>query len=491
MIGLSVDESTLRLLRVLDTQSQYGPETDRPYLAAEAVRRLGPLAPWWLTKDSLQLVSRTPEYGTLVSERMLETAASPRPEYGLALITCVWVKCSSSCLPTKSREPAGPRLLRPAVVLPVRWVPGRSDDPCLPRCLLQVAEQVRQQLDVAHQGLTWAFPEAVDARDLPLDADSAFFTLAAALRLAQHGEHARPDPTVWVTAAWDMKHSELREVNGIHEKIATMLSFGGRQIFVPAQNFTEAKNAVRDLQDDPAKVRPLELVGKFDMVLRPILAALRLRPDQRDGFDALREHYCYLTEYDDTQRKKFYREDLLAEVIRRCRANLSLELQRLIARNPILVTAISYSPELIVLAQQVFSPSRVILMVTSDDLKPLKEAEPWLRGWRNRYDLQYEEVLVKTAGPEAAFRSTKEFFGQLVDRDPQVPIIVDITPGQKLLTVSQILAAPQGVHFVYLTHRLLPTGKAPDPGTERYELIAVRSAHNGIAESVRFSGLPM
>ncbi|GIW92474.1 MAG: hypothetical protein KatS3mg110_0515 [Pirellulaceae bacterium] len=474
----------LKRLCELDAMSGSCSECERPWLALEAVRLLGPLSPWWLRPETLTAARQADS--RYVPDRWIRQAEAPEPQYGLALVTCQW-RVSGSGVEAPLAEPSaeGPRLLRPSLVLPLRWC-RQGCDGALPERLLELAGRVRRLLNQEEYRITWGFSEtdSVDARRLSLHPESAFFSLAGSLYLASaasdNGE-VLVDPTVWITGAWDDQVKEVQEVSGIRAKVTTMLQFGARRIFVPAQNFNEARSVARQLGSPPDCVQALPLASDILAVLRPVLALLGVPPSKDAPWDDRKRYYSFLVRYSGPERpSEYYRRNLIDDVISRCGERLDDNLRRIAESRPVLITSLSYSPEMVLIAYRTFRPSRLVVLVSSYNDQPWMKFKDLLSCWQSEHGMNHEVREFRANDPTEAVREAQRLFEELARDAAGSPIVVDLTPGQKPTTIGLLLAHVDGVYKVYLHHTYDGTSQRPEAGTERYILVDTNGRSSGL-----------
>ncbi len=470
------DQQLCRLLE-LDLEYRYSFE-HAPWIALEAVRMLGPLSPWWLEAEALEKASMCDS--RLVSRRDLVRARQPEAQFGQALVPCCIVAENHGDSDSDSADKGPSRLLRPALVLPVRWIRSQTDG-LLPKALVNLAYRVRRLLRSDEFRLPWTFAGAdqVDGRDLTVKADSGFMALAAALKALQASFRVgdvRLDPTVWITGAWDDESSHVREVDGISQKVKVMLSFGAKYIFVPAQNYYETCSVVRNAGGDPSCVKYFPLANRVDDALRPVLPLLRVPPGATDSFEWRKDFYGYVSKYGSREQKdEYYRNFLLKDVVENCRRQLPERLRAVSKDKPILVTMLSFNPELVFIANQVFLPSRLVLLTKSLQTAPWSNFASLLNKWRSEFGMDFKAVEFPADSPDEAMEQAHRLYLQLLQDEKKRPVVVDLTPGHKPATIGLLAASQDEVPtvFVYLRHEYDNVYRQPEPGTERYVTVEV------------------
>ncbi len=454
----------------------------RAELAAEALRTVGPLAPWWLQPAALDAaVASQP---CIWAEQAKRLARQPHSDTGLVLVTCVWKELHSGDGGAERAD----GLLRPAAVLPVRWVAGEQERTGVPEPLVELARQVLRELDLeGTYSLDWSVASGMDigldASSLTLTPGSAFVPLAAGLVLFTDRFGGRPNSRIWSTGAWD---GRLRAVCGLPQKVATMIQFAAEQIYVPFQNYEEAREQAERSGAGSNIIRQLPHASNLRQTISELLAQYRVAPARNAPIKDKAEHYLYLCCYHRPTAKSYKHKEVLADIIEQCRQRLQGELKELAESSPILIVSASHSPDAAVIAAGVFRPSRLVVLHTEEPEqdKALKATERLLRQFNMQYHpCRYAVQPAPEAGEygpsgaddlvAAAIEKAKAVFRRYratADR----PVIVDLTPGTKLMTIGLMRAAPPPCRLVYLTHWVDPTTNEPRPGTERYVTVPHR-----------------
>jgi|GEM_PF-4813072 len=473
---IKLDRHTLEYLLELDkvyaataaegTNAQAG-EATKKMLVAEAIRRLGPLAPWWLHPEALKLARQ--HCRDLLHPRWIYPGDRLKP--GTALVLVV-PPHGNSGPGTPDSFSLSPRLLLPAVVLPLRWMEGGKHSSFLPNSLIQMADQVAEALKEDRYSLHWLFESQLDARDLPCSADSAFVPLALGLRLAQYAQYAAPDPFTWSTGAWD-KNNEVDEVDGISQKLATCVLLRGKQFFVPTLNYSQALEEAKRYSQDQLQIHALPVEKDLNKVLGNPLKKLPVPPLPGADRKEIVDYYRYQIRVDRKEGDKYYLENLLDGSVEHCKHHLSGSLRELASQRPVLVSILSKNHGLIYLAYKVFNASRAVILMTSKEDDPYQGAKSYLEKWQSQQGMQFHwhefPELVRGATEvevEQVFQKVERIYGEL--RDAGRPVLVDHTPGFRTFSLALMVKAPPDVRHVYLTHRTVEKSLAVDPGTECY-----------------------
>jgi hypothetical protein len=484
---IKITSATLQELGRL--QQNYLSASCRSECALYAARRLGPLAPWWLSRDALELAcSQQPD---LLPQAIRDRSKTPIPEPGLALVCCLWPE---DIYPVSTHSNLS--LLRPAMVLPVRWVESKDACPGIPVDLQRLAQQVVRQLgpkSISDQtqrnehagsgsaGLAWALgcQADVDASTLPLAADSAWVSLAVGYLVWRDYNTPRIDTRVWATAAYDPDARELRAVDGIRNKLQTMMEFGARHIFVPPQNLEEARRVILSMPDHHSaqvQVSALNISGDPRALLGPISAVYPLPPDMSAGFEEKRDYYIFVATHESRESKKsreFYREYILPDVICKCREQLSDDLRSLIGKVSYVVGSASFNPETLVITYKVFEPAELILLCNDNDKRGLNLASELFNKYAVTFSAHELSAYRDTSQNDAQSardtymrlqNETCNLLQQLLKRSPG-PILIDLTPGDKRMTLALLRAKMPQVRYIYLSH-IWERPSIPRPGSE-------------------------
>ena len=444
---MAIEITRRRCHELLRLHAAYANATaeDRGFIAAEAVRKLGALSPWWLTADALERAQAA--VAGLVPDHYLQFAKQPPSRAGVSFLLFVW-------LDDPDPEPGENTLLRPAPVLPVRWRTGVDDAPTLPPNVRALAERVRRLLQGDGYGLDWPeFVPGIDASTLDCAADSAFITLAAGLLLAKRSAQAVPDPSIWCTGQWDETDNEVEPVDGVEEKVRTCLQFGARRIFVPAANAIAARRTLRQCGYDPGIVEALPVVTELDRVLGPVMTRFRLEPQEGAPAEELADYYNYLAERGArAECADFYARRLCEHAAQHCRQNLPPSLSGLPEQEPVLVVTVSPAVELIRLAYLVFRPRRIFAVELAGDVRPTGRARENLQKWIAA-GMPVERVPYEGDDPDQAVSWARSLYDRILRDFPDVPVVVDHTPGPKLVSIGLLLGTPPGIYHAYLKNR--------------------------------------
>jgi hypothetical protein len=458
---------------LLEQVCRHAPEQVQPWQAFAACRRLGRLARWWLPPEVLRRAGEhDPSYPDLTAPEPPPLSGQPR-----------------SCWVAFVRQDGTLPLLREAFLVPLRWRDGRDHAPCLPEELRLLADQVVSQVGGGQRWGLWpaeelGLDEAPAPGPLGLPCASGWAALAAGLLLARKG--LLPRTGVWASGAWGP--DGLQEVGDLPVKLCLAREWRARWFFVPTWQMHQARAS---LPETPGAAE-IEIGGleatsahKPEETLRAYLYRLSGEPavpppdDNGTQFDICKA-YHQLLPFRQESARAFYWTHLLPTIIRCCRTHLvgTRELTHL-------VTIASDSYELIPLAARMFRVRRVLILHTPDYAREIESAHRALQP----VDEDGEAITVvpgEFAFPGEAVRSAHEERGgggfllrnqmarevcghiqEFLAGVPQEQAVLDLTPGNKLMTLTlERLARNEfpGSWLLYLLHQT-PNGR-PEPGKE-------------------------
>jgi hypothetical protein len=413
----------------------------------DAVHHLGPLAVWWLHDDVQRQAAREfPAYQAMFG------GARPSPAAGPG--SC-WM------LVAQNRWP----LLRPAILLPLRWLPNKDHSPRLPQNLRDLATEVCRQFDADGWGLHLNDDlnlGAVDLRGLEIGVDSAWAALAGSLDLAKDG--LAPKTDIWATVAWD-PHFGARPIDALDAKLQLAKDWGAEQIAVPAANYFDALK----WHSDHGGARPIPInpvpEPKAPRILRPYVEQLGAAPDANADPNKLLAHYKRLSRRD---ADKFYLERLLGDVAPGCRAAL---FDRYADFRPTHVITVVSNTVANVIQGVVATGARRGLLVAVRANEPKDPVNQWINTveakLKPEVECQFARVSYDSRDIEIAeLRPQLEAFMAGVD---PARLAIDLTPGFKPLSFALNELAPAGCWLLYCCHEQLEPDQRPDPTSVCYE----------------------
>ncbi len=432
--------------------------------ATDLVLRLGDLAHWCLRPEVLQRAAANDSVPESHRRLWQQLPALPAT-FG----SCWVVFALNQHLP---RE-----LLRPSLVLPLRWVSRQPHSPRLPAELARLAVEVldllttRGQLESGDWGLMLGEGlEALDLSDLPLECRSGWASLAAGLLVAARG--GSPDPRIWATGSWDAGEG-VRPVESLSEKLDLAVQYGVQFFFVPQVQREEALQlggrmkigGLRMAERDP--VRALA-----DLTVRlESPPPLPDGPDDQDAFDRCSGYYKWQPR-SEPRTTEYYWTHLLPTITHRCRA-------RLLGHYPDcqptqMVTIVSGSSELVLLVARSLDVRRCLLLYTPD-----KNASQDQTGRMEMVrDLLEADgrvcVPAAFANDETLEREIPAAIHRFVPAQPPETLVLDLTPGAKWMTLIADRSMPAGSWRLYVKNDTLSTpDNRPEPGSE--QLVCWRS----------------
>lgn len=429
-----------------------------PYAASKLVMLLGPVARWCLRPEVL---ARAAEDEAIPEDYLAEWRQTPQLP---ATHGSCWV-----IFATDSRTP-GP-LLRSAFVLPLRWEHGRKHNPRLPVGLEQLATQVAASFtgNTSIDGRVWGLQLAeelgdVDLRDMPLECHSGWAALAAGLLVAAEG--GTPDPRVWATGSWDDR-SGIQPVDGLKQKLDLAVELGAQVVFVPFHQAAEAERRMDGLEigrlvmGEPAPCRALaELSLRLESPPPPPTG-----PDDEEAFRRCRNYYQRQPR-GEPRTTAYYGTHLLPTITQRCRSQI-------LARYPDcrpahMVTIVSGSPELVLLAARSLDVRDCLLLYTPDSV-PSRDQTPRMQMVRDLLEADGRSCQpARFANDETLEQDIPAAIARFMHGHPAETFALDLTPGSKWMTLVANRAMPAGSWRLYVKNDTLPSrDQRPLPGSEQ------------------------
>jgi len=382
-------------------------------------------------------------------------------------------------------------LMRPAFVLPLRWVLGaaegaspsadagnaeqeagegsRHDDhETLPHGLTTVRDRVLEGLGGSPQavGKRWTLEVAgelgtPDLRRFDLACESGWAALAAGLLVAAEG--GVPDGCVFATGCWS-PGAGIRPVGEDHlaAKLAVASELGATHFFVPDSQASRARALVAERCGGGLEIAALyESTPEPRRALRDYVRYFDLPPDRGASRDSRRRYY--LRQGDETWAREYYRQNLLPEIIEHCRSQLHAA--GWTDRPTHLVTIASDNSELVPLGIEVLRPVRCLVVYTED----YAARTALTRGMARSNTVGCEVHEAGFTDLEALREGMSEVIEKFLTGSDAERVVFDLTPGPKDVSFSWMLdvAAPENRLF-YLRHRR--QGFKVDPFSEQPQI---------------------
>lgn len=427
-----------------------GPPVDGLTLgrALEPAVKLGGLAPLWLRDEVLRLAAEGyPQFRTFWT----------RPPRLPSTHGACWIILAN-------RDQDHLPLLRPAFLLPLRWVQGQDHSPQLPPRVAELAVRVVESLARPESvgrsgwGLHLSSEDAIDNLDLSeldLDCESGWAPLAAGLILAAEG--GRPDPHVWATGKWDVQGG-IGAVGHLDAKLGLARAAGVTDFFVPTSLVKHAEDWVRLNRADDLRIGEL-VSGQRNPrdALREYLAKLDAPPAVSDPFASRKAYYLR-----HLQAKEYYWNCLLPEIIQMRQEQVRAQWPTWSPSH--MVTIVSGSPELVLLGVQAVGAHNCLLLHTADNDGLMRQIRKLLEEKAVQcMPAQFEDGDGMMVQMQDHVRRFAQATGESVD------LTFDMTPGNKLMSLSLARLAPRGSSMLYVRHRFNAELKRAEPGTEKIE----------------------
>lgn len=419
----------------------------KPRQACELLDGFGPLAGWWLQPEVLDL------------------ACNHQPAYR---------PCLKPSLPTSPgscwvlfRRQGNRPLLRPAFLLPLRWIPGTEHEDVLPLPLRdlakQVAEQAKQELIEGdwRLALPEGWPVDLGAVDEKLASfESGWASLFGGLFLAARNRCAQP--TVWISASWHPEFG-IGDVGGLEEKLDLALDFGVEEFFLPAPNYLKGLEWKKSRGSD-IDLKPLSQVTKNPSpraLLGEYLARFGLPPAKEDAVERKKEYY--LDENPKSEADNFYWNCLFDDVVRNCAESLRSDHPD--CRPTHLVTVVSASPSAVALAPAALKVRRCLLL--HDKTAKMEGLAAKIADRLTGIDC--EPIGIDLGQRESERNQLQAVLAEFFRDVTATNIAFDLTPGFKSLSLALQESAPRGSWLLYCRHNQVSPDYRVEFGTERYD----------------------
>jgi hypothetical protein len=438
----------------------------------------GGLARWCLRPDVLSLAA-TDDSVPEVIRRTWQAPTSVPAAHGAC-----WVVFGTD-------HPDEVPLMRPAFVLPLRWVQNAADGPCppadtggaeheaaeelrqtdhamLPGDLTSLRDRVLDELRGSPQvaGRRWTLQLAAelgapDLRRFDLACASGWASLAAGLLVAAEG--GVPDEHVFATGCWS-PGAGIRPVGEEHlaAKLTVASELGARHFFVPDSQASRARDLVDERCAEPLEIGTLyESAPDARRALRDYLRQFDLPPDRGASRDSRRRYY--LRQGDEAWAKEYYRRNLLPEIIEHCRSQLHAA--GWTDRPTHLVTIASDNSELVPLGIEVLRPASCLVVYTED----YAAKTALTRGMAVNNTVGCEVHERGFADLEDLRAGMREAIQEFLNGSGAERVVFDLTPGPKDISFAWMLelAAPEN-RLYYLRHRR--QGFKVDPFSEQPQI---------------------
>jgi len=286
-----------------------------------------------------------------------------------------------------------------------------------------------------------------------LSFESGWLALVGGLYLARHG--GQPDEHVWASARWDEERGITR-VGHLAEKLHLAREYGVREFYIPDEQLNEVPDSFQDM------VKPIRQgTNRLEEVLDSYVCALDVRPAclarNEESFQRCRDWYLRQPRHD----LRYYCTCLLPYLLPRLQEQRRSDYAD--CQPEVLVTVLSHSWNLIPLIAHTFEVNRCLVLVTAGDRRTRDYSEPvrqFLDAFGQRVELTEREFYEERM--EENFRALEiwEHYRQRPQK-----ILVDMTPGKKLMTLHLYRSAPRGCWLVYVNTEQ-PQGR-PIPGSEK------------------------
>ncbi len=434
--------------------------------AYRVAAQMGLLAPWWLREEVIQKAR------TYAFQLHGETEETRKRFDFWQPVRRVPEESGCCWLLLVNRRPEQLGLLRPAFVLPVRWVKDLPHHSHLPEGLCRLADQVLTQLSTEKQidpntrwGLQPCWEWWLACHDLSCLEwqrwESVWVALSGGLLLTYW--EGRPNPTVWATGAYQPGQG-ISRVEGVGPKAWAAWQMGAKVLFVPkgqeeeVRQFLDQQGVDTDLEVLPFPAGPVEL----RKCLAPYLARLEVPPGPDAPPD--RQTAYFLRIPDDAKARQYYAGHILPKV--RDRWVQNLKLSSLGATH--LVTIVSKGFDLTALAVGVFQPEQCLVLFNQEMAQEAQSLPARLRAIAPQCHFVPREFF--GASREDLFQEFQKAIQDFLAGLPPERLLVDLTPGQRIMNLALYDAVPEGSFVIHCQTEMDRQTRRPKPFTEIFEL---------------------
>lgn len=349
---------------------------------------------------------------------------------GAAVVWCVLI------------EP--PDDLLPAVPLLCRWRENEPDSPAVPPPLLKLAGAIRRQMSSLVRGRQFGLTVGFADTDLSRFDDSAFTTdsgllaLAAGLMSAAVGVRIRND--VAFSAAWDFDTARWKRVDGVQQKVCSAAAFGIRRFLLPEENasaVTAPEGMTVSALPEPGAGEPVAGLASAVAVLARELLMPPTAIATDEELAAAGRYYGLLVGTDRNRAEDYFLDTIAPYVCARERGGLASDGQTGPGEASVLVTSYTGGYGQLGVTAGVIRPAKVLLLHN----RALRPAQGFVERIRN---LTEAEVLVEcydTSLEGTPERLAEDILNRLTRADAGRPVVFDLTPGRKMMTLAMFRAA--------------------------------------------------
>ncbi|HPU07902.1 MAG TPA: hypothetical protein PLO20_15295 [Thermogutta sp.] len=412
-------------------------ESLKPFQAFDIASEWKNLALWWLRQEVL---NQAADYADKLG--FLEASARWRNEPQLPN------NCGACWIALVNKEAETWGLLRPALPFPLQWKKDQQHDTRLPQGLQVLATKVVQALqDLEEITGQWGLhpnPESLltdlDLSGLETSWDSGWVPLAVGLLLASW--EGTPDTSLWSSGGWDSQNG-VQNVNGLELKLELAINFNARAFFIPENQLTQVPQEWVTSRGGSLRLLPLrQQTTDLLIALGEYLKELELPIGRGSHLDERRAKF-FLNIQDEKTAMRFYRKHVLPNVSERLRRQI---LGELIAESKKLITIVSQSYDLVLLAALTLQPTECLLLHDKDlesnaielhDL--LTQKVPGCRPVRGLLDGRSRPEL---------FQAIKQHVIQFAGSASPEDLIFDVTAGKRIMNLALYDAAPPSSYVV-------------------------------------------
>jgi hypothetical protein len=286
-----------------------------------------------------------------------------------------------------------------------------------------------------------------------------------------------PNTDAWSSASWDWDRKRPKRVDGLPDKLRTVVAWGAKTFHVAPSQFDEADDWVRANAPGRLEVRPLgDPVAVPVKVIRGLVSALTTlppvpdetaHPDVEAGqFARCVDFWLALEPFSEADRR-FYPSHLRSGIVRRLRSKFRGNYPAVHVRR--FVTIVSESEDLAVITAGAVSADRTMLLHTGGEFRKKAEAVAQVLGGE-------PNATIREFNDGRMDEDIRRLVAEFTTDVPPDEVMFDLKPGTKRMSYALLAVAEPGCRILNLEPHFRKD-RRNTPGTEIPELLPAISRH--------------